>query len=149
MKQIAIITILILSIFIPSEIFSQETLSWKTLSDVSFRNEVDEATQTTKIIPNFGEQVKNYENKTVIIKGYFIPIDADNNFYVLSKFPYSSCFFCGGAGPETVVELEMDFVILYQMKMTEPIRFQGEFALNATDYDHCNYILKNAKLIDK
>ncbi|MDZ7845758.1 MAG: hypothetical protein U5L96_02695 [Owenweeksia sp.] len=46
-----------------------------------------------------------FENREVAIAGYLIPIDIEAQKYALSKNPFTSCFFCGGAGPETVIEL--------------------------------------------
>lgn len=56
--------------------------------------------------PQFPSTLENqYEGEEVNISGYLIPIDLEAGKYALSKNPFTSCFFCGNAGPETVIEL--------------------------------------------
>ena len=50
--------------------------------------------------PVFGPQVLAAEGQDVYITGYVIPVDLDEDFYVLSRYPFANCFFCGGAGPK-------------------------------------------------
>ena len=76
-----------------------EKLTWEILKDVSFKKKWYAQESIFMLYPTFGPSVKRLENKDVSIKGYVIPVDASTNMYVLSAFPYSQCFFCGGAGP--------------------------------------------------
>lgn len=43
--------------------------------------------------------------KEIKVKGYVIPVDVELGMYMVSANPFANCFFCGNAGPETVVEL--------------------------------------------
>lgn len=60
----------------------------------------------------------------------------------------ASCFFCGGAGPETIIEVI--FKKKPPFKTDQIVEITGILELNADDVDHCNYILKEAtgKLIN-
>ncbi|RMG28496.1 MAG: DUF3299 domain-containing protein [Bacteroidetes bacterium] len=127
------------------ELSQLQRLSWETLEDVSFRDEYFEQVDGYMMMPEYGLSVKALENKEVFISGYLIPVDV--NWYILSAFPYSSCFFCGGAGPESVVELEFDEKTR-RFKTDEWLSFKGTFVLNPDDIDHLPYMLKHAELIE-
>lgn len=125
----------------------QSSKGWDILADVVFEEQYDEQMDGYWLIPNFGKQPRAHQNKPLVLEGYFIPIDMEDGFYVLSKFPYTSCFFCGGAGAETVVELDIGKAKVSHIRMDQKMRFSGTLNLNRTDFNHCNYILKNAKLL--
>lgn len=82
---------------------AQKTLVWQTLSMTTYKEDLE----TGKMKPEFPMiLLSQYENEEVVITGYLIPIDIEAQRYALSKNPFSSCFFCGNAGPETVIELK-------------------------------------------
>lgn len=66
----------------------------------------------------------------------------------LSKFSYSSCYFCGAAGPESVIEIVAKNPIIY--RMDKPISLEGTLRLNRStedrEYDPFRllYILEDA-----
>ncbi|MEL7219668.1 MAG: DUF3299 domain-containing protein [Bacteroidota bacterium] len=142
-----VVGIFMLTTLNSTTVFGQTAISWDVLADVTFHEEYDEVLQTYWLIPTFGKQPKSYQNKTIVLEGYFIPIDPESGFYVLSKNPYSSCFFCGAAGPETVVEIQLDEELARHISMDERIKVKGKLALNKSDFDHCNYILKSASTL--
>lgn len=135
------------SLCLTSALFGQKALSWKVLDDVRFEEKMDENTGGYWLVPVFGKQPKAYQNQTVVMEGYFIPLDTGGKVHVLSRFPYSSCFFCGGAGPESIVELQLEKRLMKHLRMDEKVRFQGRLVLNDSDYEHFNYILKEARLL--
>ena len=54
----------------------------------------------------------------------------------------ASCFFCGAAGPETIVEVS--FEEKPPFKTDQIVTVTGILQLNANNVDHCNYILNEA-----
>jgi hypothetical protein len=64
---------------------------------------------------------------------------------MLSALPFNQCYFCGGAGPETVVELQTKEPIKF---VTRQVTVEGVLWLNETDPDHHMYIIKNARLVN-
>jgi hypothetical protein len=130
------------------QISAQSNLSWEVLADVTFEEEKLDDLGTYWLAPTFGEVIELFENQEVSIEGYLILIDLEDNFNVLSKYPYSSCFFCGGAGPESVVELHFKEEIK-GVKLDQRVRIQGILELNKSDIEHLNYIVKNAQIIDQ
>lgn len=120
-----------------------EELTWKTLTDVEFKDVYVEELDAYYWKPTFGPGVLEMEGREVYITGYIIPVDYDENFYVLSRYPFANCFFCGGAGPESVVDLRFkDENRMY--KTDERLTFKGKLALNADDVYQMNYILEGA-----
>lgn len=137
------LTALLLLISIP--VFSQTKITWDTLTDVTFIDKYSEEVDAYYYFPKFGPSILALNNKEVIIKGYLLIIDPDNDIYILSANPFAACFFCGGAGPESIIELKMgkDHP---RFKMDEVLTFRGKLKLNAVDIYKCNYILENARV---
>lgn len=76
-----------------------------------------------------------------------MPMDmSDKRTIILSKFPYSACFFCGAAGPESVAEVQFK-TILHRFKTDQVITVRGTLVLNNSDFTHMTFILKDAELI--
>lgn len=72
-------------------------IEWKVLSKVQFEMKEDTTTNTMVPYPIFDESIRKLAGQPIEIKGYIIPdTETDGNLHVLSAFPYSSCFFCGG-----------------------------------------------------
>ncbi len=123
-----------------------QKISWEVLKDVTFKKKWYEKESIFMLYPTFGPNVKKVENKTVLIKGYMVPVDPESNQYVLSAYPYSMCFFCGGAGPESVMGLKLKKT---QRFKTDDIHvFKGKLELNANDVFELNYILTDAEVVD-
>ena len=96
--------------------------------------------------PVFSDSIKALAGKEVTIKGYIIPVEGykSHKEFIFSAFPYSMCFFCGGAGPETVMEVEATEGIKYS---ADAIIIKGVVELNDKDINRLMYKLVNAKLI--
>ena len=87
---------------------------WKTLTKIGWKNEFNEYIGTEIQLPIFSDEVNALNGKEIIIQGFILPLDlTDGNYLILSAFPYASCFFCGNAGPETVMEVYMKKPKLY------------------------------------
>ena len=134
-------------IFSTSLGFSQTNITWDILKDVKFEDKWSEEFQAYYQIPKFGHAIKGLDGKEVIIKGYIIPVDVIDDYYVLSANPYSSCFFCGQAGPESVMEVQMS-ERNQDLKMDMVLTFKGTLRLNVDDIYQLNYILEDAVVID-
>ncbi len=118
-------------------------LTWKTLTDVQFKDIYVKELDAYYWKPTFGPSIKALEGKEVFITGYVIPVDFDANFYVVSRYPYANCFFCGGGGPESVVDLR--FPAKHPNYKTDDRKtFKGKLKLNGDDVYQMNYILEGA-----
>ena len=87
--------------------FAQARVSWETLAKVTMYREFNQnlGFEVNTEPPDFSPSVLALDGQKVIVKGYVIPVDIDLNLYMVSANPFANCFFCGNAGPETVVEL--------------------------------------------
>ena len=119
-------------------------LTWQVLSDVEFKDVYLEELDAYYWMPKFGPQVIAAEGKEFYITGYMIPVDVDEDFYVLSRYPFANCFFCGGAGPESVIDLRFPGKSERAYQTDERLTFRGKLRLNADDVYQMNYILDGA-----
>lgn len=127
--------------------YSQNIITWELLKDVEFDEIWSEEFQAYYMVPKFSKSVKEMDGKEVQIRGFIIPVDIVQDYYVLSANPYSSCFFCGQAGPESVMEIQM--IKKYEgLRMDQVITFQGTLRLNIDDIYQLNYILEEAQIIE-
>ncbi len=119
---------------------------WKQLSKVTYKKEYDDLMGFKVDRPIFGASVKALENKEIEIRGYIIPTEGykSHKEFVFSAYPYSMCFFCGGAGPETVMEVEAVEGIKYTV---EPVTLRGTLILNEKDINRLMFKLVRAQII--
>ena len=142
-----IILAITISLFFVSNIFSQNIITWELLKNVEFDEIWSEEFQAYYMVPKFSESVKEMDGKEVQIRGFIIPVDIVQDYYVLSANPYSSCFFCGQAGPESVMEIQM--VKKYEgLRMDQVITYKGTLKLNVDDIYQLNYILEDAEIVE-
>ncbi len=127
---------------------SQTEITWKTLDDVTFEDKYLEEVQAMYYYPTFGESVKALDGKQVVIKGHMLVIDPKKGIYILSRYPYASCFFCGNGGPESIIELKLS-PDHPSFKMDQRVKVVGTLQLNPDDIYQCNYILKDAQVYKK
>lgn len=138
-------TIIFFLFAVPVSVVGQnQTVTWETLAKVEWGEKYFPAYDETVWYPEFSEEVLTLDSSLIEIKGYVIPVDVRTGYYVLSANPYSSCFFCGNAGPESVMELQL-VDEESSFRMDEIITFTGKLKLNWDDLEHCNYILMNAR----
>lgn len=124
---------------------SAQAGSWSTLARVTFTSEFDELLGLKVDRPVFAQAVKDLDGERVTLRGYVIPTEGykSHTEFIFSAYPYSMCFFCGGAGPETVVEVYADEPVEYS---PEAIALTGTLRLNADDPNALMYKLESATL---
>lgn len=125
--------------------FAQQNVSWADLSKVKFVEKYFPEHKGTFLSPQFSDEVKSLEGKKITIIGYYLDVDPNQKMFMLSKFPLASCFFCGGAGPETAVELDLKKNIK-KFKTDDIVKVTGTLKLNDDDVKHFNYILQNCTI---
>lgn len=146
MKKAALLFMLI-SVLGVSEPMSPLPITWKNLSDVQFTRKLNKEVSMYFLYPTFGQSVKALQGKEIQIKGYIIPVDENENIYVVSAQPMAMCFFCGGAGPESIMELQFKNK-KQRFKTDEQRTVKGTLQLNPSDIEHLNYILKNVEVVN-
>lgn len=126
----------------------KEEYVWKTLGKITYKKKYDEIMGFKVDIPVFSDPIKKLEGKEIKIKGYIIPVEGykSHKEFIFSAFPYNMCFFCGGAGPETVMEVLASEAVEYT---AEQIILKGKLKLNDQDINSLMYLLEDAVLIKK
>lgn len=126
---------------------SDESL-WKTLAKITYKKEYDEFLGFKIDKPVFSDDIKALEGKEVTVKGFIIPVEGykSHKEFIFSAFPYNMCFFCGGAGPESVMEVFATDAVKYT---AESITLKGTLELNPDDVNRLMYFLKDAKLVEE
>lgn len=150
MKNLLLVLVFIFAYYIPADAQRNKTNSdyWTTMMDVSLKAKFNPVTENFDNRPTFGKKVIKLDGKKIFLKGFIIPADLTKGRMTLSKFSYSSCYFCGAAGPESVIEIIAKNPIIY--RMDKPIVLQGTLRLNRTtdktEYDPFRllYILEDA-----
>jgi|TARA_B110000977_G_scaffold52749_1_gene71669 hypothetical protein len=141
------ITLVFISFFAANSVSLSDVdakeLSWATLADVEYKDVYLEELDAWFWQPEFGDAVKEYSGEQVYITGYMVPVDVSTDYFVLSRYPFAQCFFCGNAGPESVVDLRMKKEGR-KFKQDERLTFTGKLRLNETDVYELNYILEEA-----
>ncbi|HNR09003.1 MAG TPA: hypothetical protein PKM27_16910 [Saprospiraceae bacterium] len=144
MKQFLILFFLILASGLNGQ---NSSTTWNTLGKITFKKEFDAALGFKIDKPIFGEEIKALSGKIVEIKGYIIPTDGykSHTEFILSAFPYNMCFFCGGAGPETVMEIYAKTPVKFT---SEAVTLRGKLELNENDVNRLIYAMTEAEQVD-
>ena len=119
---------------------------WKTLAKITYKKEYDEFLGFKIDKPVFSEEIKALDGKEVTVKGFIIPVEGykSHKEFIFSAFPYSMCFFCGGAGPESVMEVSATEPVAYT---AETIVLKGKLKLNSSDVNKLMYALTDARMV--
>lgn len=121
---------------------------WVDMEQVTIKNKFDPKTENFTRFPKFGKDILALDGQKIYLKGFIIPADLTKGRMTLSKFSYSSCYFCGAAGPESVIEIVAKNPIIY--RMDKAIILEGTLRINrkkeGQEYDPFRllYILEDA-----
>ena len=136
--------------FLATSLFAQSAAAstWQDLAKVTYEKKYDELLGFKVDVPVFGEDIKAMAGKTIEISGYIVPVEGykSHNEFVFSAYPYNMCFFCGGAGPETVMEVTASEPVKYS---TSRITLRGTLTLNDSNINQLMYLLSDAELVAK
>jgi hypothetical protein len=128
---------------------------WADLLQLKFSINFDKEADDVVFKPKFTSKIKSYENKYIEVEGFIIPYEIaanalgdmsdDGQQFMFSAFPLASCFFCGEAGAESVMEVSPKNPISYTK---EKIKIRGKLELNEADYLKLPYLLKEVEIIE-
>ena len=147
MKKIIVLVLLTASLTVS---FAQTKFdAWDAFAKTKFEPKYYEKLGEYLFYPTFSAELKALVGKEITIQGFYVPFaPEDGNYVVLSKYPMSQCFFCGGAGPESIVEVNFARE-LPKFQIDDLVTVKGKLKLNTDDMDHVNFILTDAVLISK
>ncbi len=120
---------------------------WSTLALLEFEQKDDSG--------NFNEEgnilplIEAFEGKEILVEGYVIPLSGKKaqSHFMFSAYPYASCFFCGKAGPETIMEVFVkdDKKIEFSEKK---MSIKGTFHFTSRNPNDVMFTLKNAEIAE-
>lgn len=143
-----ILSIAALFAFTATQPLQAQDTTWKILAKITFKKEYNEMMGFKVDVPVFSENVQKLEGEEITVRGYIIPKEGykDHTEFIFSAYPYSMCFFCGGAGPETVMEVYASEPIEYT---AEPITLRGKLELNDDDINRLIYAIRDAEQVEE
>lgn len=100
--------------------------------------------------PKFGKKLQALDGQIITIAGFFMPVDMTGDVFVLSYNPSNMCFFCNGAGIESIIELnpkEKWEARFNRLKTDNYFEVKGRLKLNAKDFEHLIYILDDVEFV--
>jgi hypothetical protein len=122
---------------------------WRVFETVKFTSVFYKEHNAHFLTPFFDHRIRAYAEKEFVLQGHYLPLELDDaHVLVLSKNPYAACFFCGGAGPESVAEVHLKEEVP-RLKADQVITVKGILRLNKHDVDHLNFILDDAIIVAK
>ncbi|MFT6055061.1 MAG: hypothetical protein ACJAS3_000037 [Roseivirga sp.] len=142
-----ILSFALVSLILLSFLANGQINTWKTLSKITLEKRFDDVLNYEIEYPIFSDVVKKLNGTQITLEGWMIPLDElrGENYIVLSSLPFANCFFCGGAGPETVMEVFSKDKIDFTEKR---VSVTGTLTINADDPLRLMYILNNAQIKD-
>jgi len=121
--------------------------SWDLFEKATFKDEYIEEYFSYATLLEDNKYSQNLKGKEITIGGYYIPV-MDEEVIILSKFAYANCFFCGGAGLESVMEIRMKEKPPRKFELDEKLKFKGTLKINTTEWEFVSFILEDAELIE-
>jgi hypothetical protein len=124
-----------------------EKISWQNLDSLKIEYYYDSDYGDYLGKPTFSKESMAWNGKNVIIEGFWIPVSeiGDSSVSVLSALPYAQCFFCSGAGIETVMQIKSKGSIK-RMETDEKVALKGKLLLNRDNPMELYYQLVDATL---
>ena len=130
-------------ILLTQKIVVSDSLNWKILGQIKFikRNhkgygEID--------FPVVNDVLKKKGGKKILMSGFIVPIDNVN--YALSKNVFASCFFCGKAGPETIMGIKFRAGKM-KLQTDQYVTLEGKFRVNENNVEDWIYHIEDAVIV--
>jgi|SRR5690554_1598218 len=125
----------------PMQNTGAEAITWGLLGKIKYNNKPHQDYPDGVMYPQVNAELKAKKGKKITISGFIIPIDNEN--YALSKNVFAQCFFCGQAGPETIMGIEFKD-LKRRLKTDQYVTLEGTFRYNETDIEDWIYHIENA-----
>lgn len=145
MKQVVLLWIFFVGAVLLTPVMGQGIDMWTKLSKVTFKSSFDPELMMETSTVSLSESVENMNGETIEIEGFMIPLSGQvsQSHFMFSRFPQSTCFFCGKAGPESAMQVFMKNG--KKVKIAErKIKVQGRLLINPKDANSLLYTLDNA-----
>lgn len=123
---------------------SPDTLTWRLLGIIKYVKKPDKDYPDGVMFPIVNSELKAKNKKKIVMSGFIVPID--NVSYALSKNVFASCFFCGKAGPETIMGIKFRGSTP-RLKTDQYVTLEGNFRYNDNDVNDWIYHIEDAVIV--
>ncbi len=121
-----------------------DTLNWKLLGAIKFVKKQNKDYPDGVMYPIINSTLKVKNKKRIAMSGFIVPID--NTTYALSKNVFAACFFCGQAGPETIMGIKFRGGTP-KLKTDQYVTLEGNFRINENDVEDWIYHIEDAVIV--
>jgi len=118
-------------------------ITWQLLGQIDFVKQKNPYYGEV-MYPMINSTLKALQGKKIKASGFIVPIDSKS--YALSKNVFAQCFFCGNAGPETIMGIKFKGATP-KLKTDTYVTMEGTFRYNADDIDDWIYHIEDAVII--
>lgn len=119
---------------------------WQMFSDISLKRTYFEEADAYYKIPVFTSDLLDLSETDITLTGYYLPYSDEDTVIILSNFPIASCFFCGKAGIESVVMVELEDPKQTSYKTDQILTVSGKLRLNSTNIKKLAFVIADAKV---
>jgi len=147
MSKKGFLSLFLVLTFTAGSLFAQSKKNiWTTLALMKFeRHKGNGSGKGSQIIP----LIEALDGTEVTVKGYVIPLSGKKaqSHFMFSAYPFANCYFCGNAGPETIMEAFIKGG--EKVKFSEDaITLKGTFKFTSRDPNDVMFTLENATLVE-
>jgi len=121
----------------------KDTITWTQLGKIDFVKKKSPVYGEV-MFPVINSTLKGKQKKRIVAKGFIVPID--NKTYALSKNVFAQCFFCGNAGPETIMGIKFRGATP-RLKTDLYVTIEGTFRYNDNDIEDWIYHIEDAVIV--
>ncbi|MEZ4909501.1 MAG: hypothetical protein R2774_01435 [Saprospiraceae bacterium] len=149
MKHLGVLLTFFFGIGVYSPLTGQNVDMWSKLSKVTFKTSFNPELMMETSVVSLSESVEDLNGEIIEIEGFIIPLSGQvsQSHFMFSRFPQSTCFFCGKAGPESAMQVFMKNG--KKVKITErKVKVQGRLLINPKDANSLLYSLDNATILE-
>ncbi len=139
-------------VMVPEDVVAQQKNVWNTLALMKFERQYAESDAIGGQAGQgrFLPIIEALDGQEIEVKGYIIPLSGKKaqSHFMFSAFPFASCFFCGKAGPESVMEVFMkdDKKVEYS---DNSITLKGKFKFLPNKLDDIMYQLELGEVVQQ
>jgi hypothetical protein len=127
----------------PTFSIPKDTINWKLLGKIEFVKKTHHSYGLVDF-PIINDFLKKKNGKRIVMSGFIVPIDNVN--YALSKNVFASCFFCGKAGPETIMGIQFKAGKI-KLKTDQYVTLEGTFRVNDNNLEDWIYHIEDAIIV--
>lgn len=119
---------------------------WQMFAGISMERKYVEEAGAHYRLPIFTPDILALKGKEIKLSGYFLPYSKLDSVIIISRYPNSSCFYCGQAGIESVAMVELVNIAPKTFRTDQRLEVTGKLELNNRDVNKLAFIVTKAQV---